>query len=161
MESCPCGSGKTYQACCAPFHAGTAKAPSAEALMRSRYSAYSKHQIQYIMDTYTKKDEDSIDPEGTRKWAEESTWLGLEIVSTDKGGFSDETGTVEFIATYVQRGIQEKHHEVASFVKQNGGWLYDTGKIIPTTKVRVGEKIGRNDPCSCGSGKKYKHCHGK
>jgi preprotein translocase subunit SecA len=27
--------------------------------------------------------------------------------------------------------------------------------------VRAGQKVGRNDPCPCGSGKKYKHCHGK
>lgn len=161
MEHCPCGSGKSYQTCCGPFHAGTSKAPTAEALMRSRYSAYVKAQIQYIMDTYTKKDQDTIDPEGTRKWAEESTWQGLEIRSTEGGGLKDDTGTVEFVAHFVQRGIAEKHHEVASFVKQDGLWLYDTGKVIPTTKVRVGEKIGRNDPCHCGSGKKFKHCHGK
>lgn len=129
--------------------------------MRSRYSAYVKKEIQYIMDTYTKKDQDAIDPEGTRKWAEESTWQGLEIRACEGGGLKDETGTVEFVAQYIQRGLAEKHHEVASFVKQDGTWLYDTGKIIPTTKVRVGEKLGRNDPCHCGSGKKYKHCHGK
>jgi preprotein translocase subunit SecA len=31
----------------------------------------------------------------------------------------------------------------------------------PQPFVRAGRKVGRNDPCPCGSGKKYKHCHGK
>ncbi|HEV2978348.1 MAG TPA: preprotein translocase subunit SecA [Casimicrobiaceae bacterium] len=33
--------------------------------------------------------------------------------------------------------------------------------VAPPPFTRVGQKVGRNDPCPCGSGKKYKHCHGR
>jgi preprotein translocase subunit SecA len=35
-----------------------------------------------------------------------------------------------------------------------------SGESSPTTQRHTGEKVGRNDPCPCGSGKKYKKCHG-
>jgi SEC-C motif-containing protein len=82
------------------------------------------------------------------------------IVSTDKGGSEDSEGTVEFIATYVLDGLRDSHHEISHFVKTDGVWLYESGEMIPETVVREGPKVGRNDPCPCGSGKKYKKCHG-
>ena len=36
----------------------------------------------------------------------------------------------------------------------------DTPMAAPAPFVRVNDKVGRNDPCPCGSGKKFKHCHG-
>jgi SEC-C motif-containing protein len=58
-------------------------------------------------------------------------------------------------------GLKDRHREWASFKKINGDWLYESGAIVPTTIVREEPKVGRNDPCPCGSGKKYKHCCGK
>lgn len=160
MESCPCGSGRAYEECCGPYIAGKAKPSTAEALMRSRYSAYAKKAIDYIVDSCLKDEEHGIDIDATKRWSEKSTWLGLKIVSCEKGGAGDEEGVVEFKASYVLDGLRENHHEKAAFVKRDGAWLYADGEIIPETVVREGPKVGRNDPCPCGSGKKYKKCCG-
>ncbi|HUX36833.1 MAG TPA: YchJ family metal-binding protein [Rectinemataceae bacterium] len=160
MNDCPCGSGRAYSDCCEPVITGKSPAETALALMRSRYSAYVKGELDWLMKSCVGGDE-GVDREATRKWAEESEWLGLKIVSTDKGGPTDDKGSVEFIADYVQGGLHDKHHEMASFVKKDGVWLYAEGSIVPETIVRAGPKVGRNDPCPCGSGKKYKQCHGK
>jgi len=165
MKNCPCGSGRPYADCCELYITGKAKAPTAEALMRSRYSAYVEHAIDYIIDTCIHRGEDDIDYKSTRDWSEQSTWLGLKIISTEKGGLADTEGAVEFEATYERNGLKDIHHERAKFKRENssagGAWLYDEGHIVPRTIVRSGAKTGRNDPCPCGSGRKFKHCHGK
>jgi SEC-C motif-containing protein len=161
VKACPCGSGRPYEECCGPYISGASLPPSAEALMRSRYSAYVTHAIDYIVNTCVRKDKDSIDLKQTRDWSEKSVWLSLTIVSVEKGGPGDTEGTVEFKAVYERDGLRDIHHERGRFLKQEGRWLYDEGDIIPKTIVRSAPKIGRNDPCPCGSGKKYKHCHGK
>ncbi len=157
---CPCGSGRDYSECCEPYITGVQNPLTAEALMRSRYTAYVVHAVDYIVKTCVKKSENDIDFEQTKAWSEKSTWLGLTILSTDKGGVSDTEGTVEFEARYEQNGLRDRHHEKASFKKENGVWLFDEGVIVPETIVRSNPKVGRNDPCPCGSGKKYKHCCG-
>ncbi|MCL2138677.1 MAG: YchJ family protein [Treponema sp.] len=165
MKNCPCGSGSAYSECCEPYILGAMKAPTAEALMRSRYSAYVEHAVDYIINTCVQRgNKDDIDYKSTRDWSEQSTWLGLKIISVEKGGPDDSEGTVEFEATYEQKGLKDTHHEKAQFKKQSldaenaAEWLYDEGKVFPKTVVRSEPKIGRNDPCPCGSGKKYKHC---
>ncbi len=161
MDACPCGSGRSYEDCCGPYISGSKKAPTAEALMRSRYSAYAKHEVDHIVATCVRDGSRDIDVEQTKRWSEKSQWLGLRIVSSEKGGPSDTEGTVEFIASYVMDGLKDEHRERAKFVRKDGDWLYDDGEIVPTTIVRSTPKVGRNDPCSCGSGKKYKHCCGR
>ncbi len=160
MEACPCGSGRDYAACCGQYISGEAKAPNAEALMRSRYTAYVKGAIDYIIATCDREGDEGIDVDATRRWSEKSTWLGLAIHRTEKGGPADSEGVVEFTATYILDGLREEHREIASFVKKDGTWLYSEGEVVPRTVVREGPKIGRNDPCPCGSGKKYKKCCG-
>ena len=159
-QKCPCGTGRQYSECCEPFILGTELPPTAEALMRSRYSAYVKHTIDYIMNTCVSKGKDDIDYKSTRKWSEESEWLGLKIISTEDGGITDTEGTVEFEADYVSNGLKDTHHEKAKFKSDNADskWLYDEGKIIVRTVIRSTPKTGRNESCPCGSGKKYKHC---
>jgi SEC-C motif domain protein len=161
MASCPCGSGASYESCCGQYISGKAKAPTAEALMRSRYSAYVMHAIGYIVDTCVDKGEDSINVEETKRWSEDSDWKGLEILRAEKGGPSDSEGVVEFIASYVMDGRLENHHEIATFKKSSGGWLFENGQTITETITRASPKVGRNDPCPCGSGKKYKQCCGR
>lgn len=161
MEACPCGSGRAYADCCGPYITGAKKAPTAEALMRSRYTAYATQAVDYIVKSCVSGGERDIDVEQTRRWSEKSKWLGLKILSSSKGGPADDEGTVEFVASYVLDGLKDEHREKASFKKVNGDWLYDDGEIVPTTIVRSAPKVGRNDPCTCGSGKKYKHCCGK
>ncbi|MDR2923557.1 MAG: YchJ family protein [Treponema sp.] len=167
MKDCPCGSGRPYSDCCEQYIKGRAKAPTAEALMRSRYSAYVEHEIDYIMNTCVRKSKDDaayapIDYKSTRDWSEQSSWLGLKIISVEKGGIADTEGTVEFEASYMRDGLKDIHHEKAKFKKEGSAetaqWLYDEGHVTPRTVVRAAPKTGRNDPCPCGSGKKYKHC---
>ena len=161
MKNCPCGSGRPYSDCCEPYISGTAQPPTAEALMRSRYSAYVEHAIDYIIDTCVHRGKDDIDYKSTRDWSEQSTWLGLKIVDVEKGGPTDNEGIVEFKASYERNGLKDVHQERAKFKKDNGRWLYDEGHVVPRTIVRTVPKTGRNDPCPCGSGKKFKHCCGK
>jgi len=158
MKNCPCGSGRAYSACCELYIRGKAKAPTAEALMRSRYSAYVEHEIDYIINTCVRRGEEDIDYKSTSDWSRQSKWLGLKIISTAKGGITDNEGTVEFEATYEKDGLRDIHHETGKFKKEKDEWLYVEGRISPTTIVRSAPKTGRNDPCPCGSGKKYKHC---
>ena len=161
MKNCPCGSGRSYDECCRLYISGKAKAPTAEALMRSRYTAYVEHEVDYIINTCVLRGKKDIDPKSTRDWSEQSTWLGLKIISTEKGGPLDTEGTVEFQAQYERDGMKEMHHETARFKKENNEWLYDDGYVEPHTVVRAGPKTGRNESCPCGSGKKYKHCCGR
>lgn len=161
MKPCPCGSGRAYAECCGPYITGAATPPTAEALMRSRYSAYVEHAVDYILDTCIRGGERDIDEKQTRAWSEKSTWLGLKILSVTKGQPEDTEGSVEFEARYEQEGLKEIHHERGRFKKRDGVWFYEDGTVIPLTVIRSAPKVGRNEPCPCGSGKKYKHCCGK
>jgi SEC-C motif-containing protein len=161
MKQCPCGSDRAYGDCCQPYIAGKAKAPTAESLMRSRYTAYVEHEIDYIINTCVHRGKSDIDPKSTRDWSEQSNWLGLTIISAEKGSLADNEGTVEFEALYERGGLKETHHEKARFKKENGEWLYEEGSMTASTITRSSPKVGRNEPCPCGSGKKYKHCCGR
>ncbi|MDR3335405.1 MAG: YchJ family protein [Treponema sp.] len=163
MKPCPCGSGLAYTECCEPYITGVRTPLTAEALMRSRYSAYVEHAVDYIITTSVVNQEEAkgkIDVQQTRNWSEQSRWLGLKILSVIQGGPEDAQGTVEFEATYERNGFRDIHHERARFKKQNNRWFYEEGDIVPKTLVRIEPKVGRNASCPCGSGKKYKHCCG-
>lgn len=161
-DLCPCGSGKTYSECCEPIIKGNKKAATAEELMRARYTSYEKHEIDFIINSCEHGEEIAeIDRKATEEWSKNSTWHGLRIIRTEKGTEKDDEGIVEFEATYTQKGVRDIHHETGAFKKVNGEWLYSTGMIKPMTVIREGRKIGRNEPCPCGSGKKYKQCCGR
>lgn len=133
---------------------------TAEELMRARYHAYETCDMEFIKESHDPDNTEGIDWAECEKWARESHWLGLEIISTTKGGEDDKDGIVEFKATYIENGKTIVHHERSYFVKKNGVWFYQ--KWLPITSTRINEnKVGRNDPCPCGSGKKYKKCCGK
>lgn len=161
MEICPCGSGRDFTECCEPLIKGERIAETAEQLMRSRYSAYAKLETDYLFTTLHPDHRGDYDPKSTRAWAEKSEWHGLEILETGKGGPDDSEGTVEFIAHFTQDRVRREHHEVAEFSKDQGTWYFVNGKMKgPRQVVRQEPKVGRNDPCTCGSGKKYKKCCG-
>ena len=155
---CPCGSGKEYPACCEYYITGERNAPTAEALMRARYSAYVRTEIEFLCETLHPKHRDDHDEKVTREWSESSEWLGLQVLATEEGTERDEYGTVEFIATYAANGRTTDHHEIARFAKDKGIWYFVEGQVISRPYVRETPKIGRNDPCPCGSGKKCKKC---
>lgn len=162
-DLCPCGSGKIYEECCEPIIKGKTEALTAESLMRARYTSYVKHEIDFIINSCEEGEKIAeIDRAATEQWSKESTWHGLKILNTQKGLESDDEGLVEFEAAYTDKNhLNEIHHENAYFKKVNGKWLYEAGDVKPMTVVREGKKIGRNDPCPCGSGKKYKKCCGR
>jgi SEC-C motif domain protein len=161
MELCPCGTGSAYAECCEPVIKGARAAGSAEALMRSRYAAYVKVETDYIFETTHPKHREGYDAAGTKEWAESAEWHGLEILSVKGGGEADTTGEVEFVARYSENGEPKVHHELALFKKEPNGWLFTDGKSVTQKPVVRAPKIGRNDPCSCGSGQKFKKCCGK
>ena len=161
-DACPCGSGATYGECCGPIHDGTAKAKTAEALMRARYSAYAVKNIPFLKDSAGPEVQAEFDAKACEEWAKASTWQGLDIIGTDRGGENDEEGYVEFVAHYAANGQTVAHHEHSYFKRLDGEWKFIDGEIESHEPyVREEPKIGRNDPCPCGSGKKYKKCCGK
>ncbi len=162
-DLCPCGSGKTYAECCEGIIKGSVKAPTAEALMRARYSAYEKQEIDFIINSCEEGEKIAeIDRKATEEWSKTSKWHGLKILRTEKGTENDDEGIVEFEATYTDRkGLRDVHHELGYFKKIDGNWMYSVGQVKPMTVIREGAKVGRNDPCPCGSGKKYKKCCGR
>lgn len=167
MSVCPCRyldeTKLNYESCCAPFLEYKNKAPTSEALMRSRYSAYVKKNIDYIEETQLSDNQAEFDKVEALKWADSSEWLGLEIKNTKNGKQSDEFGIVEFIAHYKDKatGTELHHHETSSFKKVSGEWKFEAGQVHGAMPlVRQTPKLGRNEPCHCGSGKKFKKCCG-
>jgi len=159
--NCPCGSETPYTDCCEPVINGTRIAATAEELMRARYTAYTQVEMDFIQSSVHPDFQDANDPEGAREWAEDSEWQGLEVIETLDGGPDDATGTVEFAANYIFRDEESRYHEVAEFEKIDGAWYFREGHPpVRTPVVREEPKIGRNDPCSCGSGRKFKRCCG-
>ncbi len=129
--------------------------------MRSRYTAYTLHNIDYLESTLHPSERGDFDKDSTTMWARDSTWLGLEILNATAGAAGDKTGSVEFKAAVEQNGVRQVHHEVSRFRKSSDSWYYHGGKEIGVPQFRrETPKVGRNDPCPCGSGKKYKKCCG-
>lgn len=159
MTLCPCGSRRDRDECCGPLLAG-APAPTAEALMRSRYTAFVEADVDYLERTLAPEAKEDFDRAETETWARQGEWRGLEIRGVAGGGADDDEGRVEFVARYRFQGKDYAHHELGSFRKQDGRWVYVDGVLNPKAAPRQVAKIGRNDPCSCGSGKKYKKCCG-
>ncbi|MBN2802570.1 MAG: YchJ family protein [Deltaproteobacteria bacterium] len=160
-KACPCQSGKNYEECCGPFIEKKEFPKTAEELMRSRYTAFTLADIDYINETRHPQSENDFDEKATLKWAKESKWLGFELVNKSNGGENDEGGKIEFIAKYTVDGKKQDHHEVALFQKYEGRWYFMDGDFVKNpTFVRETPKVGRNEPCPCGSGKKYKKCCG-
>ncbi|PLX74550.1 MAG: hypothetical protein C0615_09375 [Desulfuromonas sp.] len=157
MNDCPCGSGAEYAACCEPIITGKKTAETAEQLMRARYSAHVKVDADFIHDTIHPDHRKDYDHDGAKKWAEESEWHGLEVLSTTGGGPDDESGEVEFIARFRDKEGIRSHHEKGQFERKKKKWFFTEGKMVKSAPISV-TKVGRNDPCPCGSGKKYKKC---
>jgi len=121
LKPCPCGSGREFMKCCKPFITGKALPQTAEQLMRSRYTAYTRANIDYIKAT---QQHPHFDTAEAKRWAEQSKWLGLKVLNATLGGENDNTGTVEFIATYKLNGQRQELHEVSQFQKIEGKWIY-------------------------------------
>lgn len=112
QQTCPCGSGATYDGCCGRLHRGAAQAATAEELMRSRYAAYAVGDVDYVFRTWhprTRPPDLSPDPA--------LTWTGLTVV--DSG-----TDWVEFVAAYERDGVAGEMRELSGFERRGGRWVY-------------------------------------
>ncbi|WEM43167.1 YchJ family metal-binding protein [Photobacterium sp. DA100] len=167
-QPCPCGSQRPLAECCQPIHHNPSLAVHPEQLMRSRYSAHVLGLVDYVVATY----HPSCEAEQHREAIAESVhsqWLGLEVISSEIA--TENEGFVEFKAFYQDGNDQYCLHERSRFLNEtiNGQrqWFYIDGEYpeppAPNesqTAPAVSDKIGRNDPCPCGSGKKFKKCCG-
>jgi SEC-C motif-containing protein len=159
MSLCPCGSDESYEQCCGPFIKGDKTPTTAEALLRSRYTAYTLKEIDYIYETTHPDQKNQHDQKAAAKWASEAEWHGLNIISVKKGLETDDEGFIEFQVRFREDLETQTHHEMAVFKKVDEKWyFYDGEPVKPETFVREMPKTGRNDPCPCGSGKKFKKC---
>ena len=161
MNDCPCGSGNPVEDCCGPVIDGSRPADTAEAAMRARYTAFTRADVDYLMASIHSSKRDQHDPKALNKWATNAQWLGLEIIDTVGGGPEDDTGEVEFKARFREKARRQEHHELATFKRENDLWVFLDGAPPQIRQVvREAPKVGRNDPCPCNSGRKYKKCCG-
>lgn len=149
--NCPCCSNKVYQDCCSLFIDLNQAPHTALQLMRSRYTAYVKHNLDYLQTSW----HHSTRPEnGVASDLGVTQWSQLYIIEAIQGRVQDNSGTVEFVAYFLNNKNNAKMHEISHFIKQHNKWFYVDGEIIENSTFQP----GRNSPCYCGSGKKYKHC---
>ena len=118
MSQCACGSAKEYTNCCGPYITGKKNAPTAEALMRSRYSAFANGELDYVQKTHHPDTRSELDMEGVKSWALNSEWLGLEILEKEAGAENDSEGKVEFRCRFHFNGSEQTHHELSTFRKK-------------------------------------------
>lgn len=127
-DRCPCGSGDTFGACCGPLLRGERGAGTAEALMRSRYTAFATRDLEHALRSWhpdTRPERSTL----AQSMGEEMRWLRLEVRSISGGGPFDDEGTVEFVAiTRTPQGRRELH-EISHFVREVGAWLYVRGDL--------------------------------
>jgi SEC-C motif-containing protein len=143
------------------YHHNPGTAPTAEILMRSRYSAFALKQFDYIITTQKLGET----PETAADIAESNgatQWIKLEVLGSINGSEKDKTGQVTFCAQFKEGSNTGKLTETSNFERIDGQWYYTGGRhqIQGNTPHILPEehKIGRNDPCHCGSGKKFKKC---
>ncbi|MFC8079345.1 YchJ family protein [Streptomyces sp. NPDC057307] len=122
---CLCGLPASYGDCCGRFHSGTAGAPTAERLMRARYSAFAVGNEPYLLSSWhpaTRPSRVDLDPA--------MRWAGLEILATTEGSAFHTTGTVTFRARYARRGEEGALHERSRFERHEGAWVYVEGTFV-------------------------------
>lgn len=169
-DECPCGSQKPLTECCKPIHLNHALATHPEQLMRARYSAHVLGLVDFVVQTY----HSSCEAEQHRAAIAESIalkWLGLEVMNSEIA--ADGQGYVEFKAGYKEAGeeyvLQERSRFVQQLVNDELCWFYIDGEYpqpppseqpAAPSPATSNKTVGRNDPCLCGSGKKYKKCCG-
>jgi|GEM_PF-52549 SEC-C motif domain protein len=154
-ESCPCGSGRAFGACCGPILGRLKEAADAEELMRARFTAHCTGNYPFLHATY-------VGTTGRPYVAEEGTpaesWTRL-VVHEHAPGRTTDSAYVDFSAYYTQEGHEGVLHEKAEFIRREGRWIYSRAVRLGPAPLRSAHpKVGRNDPCPCGSGKKYKRC---
>ncbi|WP_409307795.1 YchJ family protein [Pectobacterium sp. B1J-3] len=153
-ESCPCCSGLQYSACCQPYLDNTCVAADPQTLMRSRYTAYVRHDVDYLIATWHPDKQPETSRHAIAESCRDTHWLGLNILSAGSSKMKDE-GYVEFAARYASAVNPQETglmRERSRFLRYHDRWYYIDGIHLQT---------GRNEPCPCGSNRKYKKCCGQ
>lgn len=163
---CPCCSGRGFALCCGPFLNGDASAPTAEALMRSRYTAFATRNAAYLADTLAPEARSAGEGDEIVESLATREWLNLIILDVARGGAGDRDGFVDFVAVSRAKRLgfmaggggsriePVQMHERSFFRRDAGRWYYVEGEMRPDHKPKP------NAPCWCGSGRKFKLCHG-
>jgi SEC-C motif domain protein len=159
MTHCPCCE-LSYETCCAPYIEGRDKVSSPIALMRTRYTAFSKGLVEYLYNTCANALRQQICIDDLASTCHSTFFIKLEIVDVSAVDIlltvpNSEKNWVEFKAHYIDKDGYSVIHERSKFIFEDNGWKYESGTQfdVPT------KKLNRNDPCPCLSGKKYKKCH--
>jgi len=147
-QPCPCGL-ENYSHCCQPLHLGQQKAASAEQLMRSRYSAFARQEINYLIQTTALGQQQYLDVPAMTAWSESNHWVKLEIIQAQEK-VNKNHASVEFKAHYFDGQQNQIHHELSYFVKLQNDWYF----LDPT----VEQPLTMKQACLCGSHQKFKQC---
>lgn len=150
----------SYALCCGQYHKNF-QAPTAEALMRSRYTAFCLDDFTYLDKTMREAARVGFNLEESQAWAQSVYWLGLTIIEASDPKEEQNSAYVEFIARYMINNSIQAIHEKSEFKRIDEHWYYVSG-IKPKNKHSPKTiKISNNQPCPCNSLKKFKNCHGK
>lgn len=155
MMPCPCGSERDYDDCCGPIIAGV-PALTAEALVRSRYTAFVKGALDHVERTHAPEVREDFNRAEAERVAQQYEWRGLEIRRAIETG---DTAKVEFVVRFRREQQETATMSMSNFCRVDGQWFYVSTEHSQIVPLRV-TKLGRNDPCPCGSGKKAKKCCG-
>jgi SEC-C motif-containing protein len=152
---CPCGSGKLFEACCEPILKDLRRPATAEELMRSRFTAHVAQDHAYLHRTYAATRRLPLPKE---EEGQAMQWTRL-VVHAHEPGRSPDHAFVDFSAFFVDETGEHAIDEKSEFHREGDQWLYTRSvRNGPAPLKSTTPKVGRNDPCPCGSGKKYKHC---
>ncbi|MEK6793593.1 MAG: YchJ family metal-binding protein [Spirochaetota bacterium] len=157
MALCPCCSNREFDLCCGPIIAGT-PAPTAEALFRSRYTAFAIRSLDHIDRTHAPEVRDDFNRAEAERLAELCEWLDCRVLRAEE---SIDTAEVEYSVKFRREGNYITSAAVSRFRREKGEWFYVSSVMKTLPVQRTSPKIGRNDPCPCNSGKKVKHCCGE
>lgn len=124
---CPCGSKIAKEQCCMPIINGDKNAATAEALMRSRYVAYTLAKVNYLLLSHHSKTRPTKEKNSIERWAKSVQWVGLQLLSKEAGLENDQIGMVEFRALYIEDGKLHEIHEKSLFEREKGKWVYTSG----------------------------------
>ena len=154
-QKCPCGTGRTLAQCCGPLLAQERPAENAEQLMRSRFTAHVARDFAHLHRTHL---ESSREPYVPDPQAGGTDWTRL-VIHAHETGTRPDAAFVDFTAYYQEGDAEKALHEKAEFQRIEGTWFYIRPvREGPAPIKSTQAKVGRNDPCPCGSGKKYKQC---
>lgn len=154
-NACPCCSGLSFEDCCAPILAGK-PASTAEAQVRARYTAFAVKRLDHVENSHAPEIRADFNRAEAERMAEECEWKSLRIHSAEEHG---DEAAIEFVMQIRRNGGVIMKAGKSRFRREAGQWLFVSTKAAPHLEHVQSNKVNRNDPCPCGSGKKYKKCH--